>query len=86
LSGRLASELERDERAMAELTDPALRRELRRLARRHGQPLAVPEHVGDALFALRGDDGQTGPDADDLTAPARWAALARFIAAEGYAS
>lgn len=85
VSGRLVADLERDADAIASLSTAGRAGELRRLVRRH--TTETPSGVGvdavvDALRALA-DLDLCGPDAVGLTSAARWAALARFVAAEG---
>ncbi len=82
LSGRLAADLERDADQIAGLSRDGRRRELRRLAARHGAARDGVTGAVDALLALSSAE-TLSPDAAPLTSAARWAAVARFIAGEG---
>jgi CRISPR-associated protein len=76
LSGRLASELERDSAALRSLGPEWLKRELLRRNARHGGPEA-----GDALLSL----GYEGPSGRRVL-PAAAVSVARFLAAEAVAA
>ncbi|MEV4511587.1 type III-B CRISPR-associated protein Cas10/Cmr2 [Dactylosporangium sp. NPDC049525] len=84
LSGRLVADLERDGEAIASLSGAGRAGELRRLVRRHTTAAAAVDvdRVVDAVLALA-DTDQVGAGGAVLTSAARWAAVARFVAAEG---
>jgi hypothetical protein len=90
LSGRLVADLERDATAVGSLSAAGRAGELRRVVRRHSTSTPTAgdaagpdaDAATEALLALADADLMTAAAAP-LTSAARWAAVARFIAAEG---